>query len=123
MDLMVATDLDQVQQIVDRFNPERPRSRWEEPMSVDYQKYLVVIAYLGPKPYSGFQVTIDRMAQIGRTVHVTISTVEPSIGSAVVVFPLHAVLVKRSELRGRGNLTFQMWKGDQLLLTRSHFVP
>jgi hypothetical protein len=118
MDLLVATRPDDVQQIVARLCPERPRVRWDQLMEVDYTQYWVVVAYMGAEPWSGFEITIEEMTQVGRTVRVAVSTVEPSLGTQVFVNPYHVVLVKRSALRRKGHLTFEMWEGEELLLTR-----
>lgn len=122
MDLLVATRPDDVQKIVDRLCPERPGLRWDELMEVDYTQHWVVVAYMGAEPWSGFQITIEEMTQVGRTVRVAISTVEPSLGTQTFVHPVHVVLVGRSELCRKGGLTFEMWEGEQLLLTRSYVV-
>ena len=122
MDLLVAARPDDVQQIVARLCPERPGLRWDELMQVDYTQYWVVVAYMGAEPWSGFEITIEEMTQVGRTVRVAVSTVEPSLGTQVFVNPYHVVLVKRSALRRKGHLTFEMWEGEELLLTRSYVV-
>jgi hypothetical protein len=122
MDLLVATKPEDVQQIVARLCPERPGVRWDALEEVDYTPYWVVVAYMGAKPMSGFQITIEEMTQAGGTVRVAVSTFEPTLGSAVYVNPVHVVLVKRSALCRKGKLTFEMWEGEELLLTRSHVV-
>lgn len=122
MDLLVATRPDDVQQIVARLCPERPGVRWDQLKEVDYTRYWVVVAYMGAQPRSGFQITIEEMAQVGRTIRVAVSTIEPTLGNAVIVNPVHVVLVKRSALRRKGNLTFEMWEGEELLLTQSYVV-
>jgi hypothetical protein len=122
MDLLVVTGAEDVQQIVNRLCPERPGLRWDELMEVDYTRHWVVVAYMGAKPWSGFQITIEEMTQVGRTVRVAVSTVEPSLGTQVIVHPVHAVLVERSALCRKGKLTFEMWEGEQRLLTQSYVV-
>jgi hypothetical protein len=122
MDLLVAARSDDAQQIVDSLCPEHPGLRWDVLMEVDYTQYWVVVAYMGAEPWSGFQITIEEMTQVGRTIRVAISTVEPTLGTQIFVNPHHVVLVERSALRRKGNLTFEMWEGEQLLLTRSYVV-
>jgi len=122
MDLMIATSVAEAQQIADALSPEDPGKRFEQIMDVNYGEYFVVVAYLGAKPHGGFVVTIEKIAQTGRNVDVAISTVEPSGGDAIFVHPIHAVKVRRADLSVKGNLTFQLWKGGEVVLTRAHFV-
>lgn len=122
MDLLVATRPEDVQQIVARLCPERPGVRWDALEEVDYTRYWVVVAYMGAKPWSGFQITVEEMTQVGRTVRVAVSTFEPSLGTQTFVHPVHVVMVERSALCRKGRLTFEMREGEELLLTRSYAV-
>jgi hypothetical protein len=121
MDLMVATDPAGAQQIADQL-AGGPGFRFEEIMSVDYAQYFVVAAYFGLKPMTGYQIVIDQIIQTGQDVNVVVHTVEPLLGGAVQVAPIHAVQVRKSELRPKGRLDFKMWEGAQLFLTRSYVV-
>lgn len=121
-DLMIATDRSETQQIADTLSPGRSGMRFEKIMDVNYGEYLVVVAYLGAKPHAGFVVAIERIAQTGRYIDVAISTVEPEVGGAAVVHPIHAIKIKRADLAVKGNLTFRLWKEDEAVLAREHFV-
>jgi len=123
MDLMVATNLTEAQRIADTLSPETPGKRCEEIASVDYEEYLVVVAYFGTRVYSESVVTIEKITQIGDVVDVIISTVEPTAGDRVIVHPIHIVKIKRDDLPVRGSLVFRLWKGGEVILTREHFVP
>jgi hypothetical protein len=123
MDLMVATNGTEAQRIADTLSPENPGRRCEEIMSVDYKEYLVVVAYFGTRVYSESAITIEKITQIGDVVDVMIGTVEPTAGDRVIVHPIHIVKVKRADLLVEGHLSFVLWKGGEVILTREHFVP
>jgi len=123
MDLMIATNPAEAQQIADTLWPEQPGMHFEEIANVDYGQYLVIIAYFGAKPHGGFVITIEKIVQIGRMVNVTISTVEPTGGDAVILHPIHAVKIKRADLPVKGRLSFSLLKDGKTILTREHLVP
>ena len=123
MDLMVATDLAEAQQIADTLSPENPGKRFEVVADIDYEEYLVVVAYFGTRVYSESAITIEGITQIGDMVNVIISMVEPTAGDRVIVHPIHIVKVKRADLPVKGHLSFVLWKGGEIILTREHFVP
>jgi len=123
VDLMVATDPAEAQNIADRLSPERPGMRLKEIADVDYGEYLVVAAYFGTKPHGGFAITIEKITQAGHDVNVVVSTVEPTGGDTTVIHPIHAVKIKRADLPVKGHLVFRLWKEDEVVLTREHSVP
>ena len=123
LDLMVANNLAEAQQIADTLSPERPGMRFGEIADIDYGKYLVVAAYFGAKPHGGFVITIEKITQTDRTVNVAITMMEPTGGDAVVVHPIHVVIIQRADLPARGQLSFVLWKEGEIILTREHFVP
>jgi len=123
MDLMIAADPAEAQQIANTLSPEQPGMHFEEIANVDYGQYLVIIAYFGVKPHGGFVITIEKVAQIGRTVNVTINTVEPAAGDAVILHPIHVVKIKRANLPVKGRLSFSLLKDGKTILTREHLVP
>jgi hypothetical protein len=123
MDLMVATDPAEAQQIADTLLPERPGMRFEEIADVDYEKYLVIVAYFGAKPSNGFAITIERITQTEHDVNVVISTVESWGGDGGITHPIHVVKIRRADLSVTGHLSFSLWKGGEVILAREHFVP
>jgi hypothetical protein len=122
MDLMIAADLAEAQQIADTLSPENPGKRFEEIADVDYEEYLVVVAYFGTRVYSESAITIERITQIENVVNVIISTVEPTAGDRVIVHPIHIIKIKRDDLSVRGSLVFKLWKGGKVILTQKYFV-
>lgn len=122
MDLLIATNPDEAQEIVNTLSPAPPTERCEEIASVNYQEYFVVVAYFGTRVYSESAITIERITQTGDTVDVTISTVEPIAGDRVIVHPIHIVKIDRDDLLANGFLTFRLWKGNEAILTREYFI-
>jgi hypothetical protein len=123
IDLMVATNSAEAQQIANTLSPERPGVSLEELADIDYREYLAIAAYFGAKPHGGFVITIDKITQSGRNVNLEISTVEPTGGDTVVVHPIHVVRIKRSHLPLKGRLIFKLWKEGEVVLAREHYVP
>ncbi|MFP4393959.1 MAG: hypothetical protein ACLFTI_01735 [Anaerolineales bacterium] len=123
MDLMVATDVTEAQQIADTLSPENPGKRFEEIADIDYEEYLVIVAYFGTRVYSKTAITIEKVTQIEDVVDVIISTVEPMAGDRIIVHPIHIIKVKKDDLLVRGPLVFRLWKESEIILTREHVVP
>jgi hypothetical protein len=123
MDLMIAIDPAEAQQIADELSPKRPGLRFDEIASVDYEEYLVVAAYFGAKPSAGYEITIERIAQVAHEVDVIVRLVEPRVGTAIFTYPIHAVKIKKTALTTKGPLTFVLMEGNKVLLKREHSVP
>lgn len=123
VDLLIATNVTEAQQIADTLFSEGPGMRSEKVVSVDYGEYLVIFADFGVKPSNGFVITIEEISQTGRSVNVVIDTVESYGGDAIVTHPVHVVKVKKSDLLVKGRLSFVLWGGDEVILTREYVVP
>lgn len=123
LDLMLAANSTEAQQIVDTLQTRQFSEELEEIINVNYEEYLVIVVILGAWPYGGAEITVERISQVGQDFMVVVSTVEPTDGDRVIVHPVHVIKIRRADLALQGQVRFNLCKGDELVLTREHFVP
>ena len=85
MDLLIASNADEGQQITEKMWTDRPGLRFDEIPNIDYTKYILIIAYLGAYGHNGAEITIEKVTQTGSEVNVIVSTIEPTVGPMVTV--------------------------------------
>jgi hypothetical protein len=123
MDLFLASDPAEAQQITDTIWPDQPGLRFDVIAGIDFKRYLLIVAYFGTHGHPGAEITIEKVTQTGREVDITISTIEPDVGPRVISRPIHVIIIRTSDLIKSGNLTFKLLKDGDVILERDHRVP
>ena len=75
----------------------------------------------GPKPTSGYAISIARAVQDGSEVAVEVSTLEPEPGAMtaqVLTSPYHLVLAERASFEPRGELVFGFTGSDGIRISQ-----
>jgi len=83
---------------------------------VDFERYIVIAAMLGPKSTGGYAISIMHASQTGTEVRVEVEVVEPDPGSMTVQIltsPYHLVTAERADFDPRGELVFSFVDGDE----------
>ncbi len=83
---------------------------------VDFDKYIVIAAMLGPKNTGGYAISIMHASQSGTEARVEVEVVEPEPGSMTVQIltsPYHLVTAERADFEPRGELVFSFLDGDE----------
>ena len=84
-----------------RFLAPLPTGRWVPPMpEVDFSKEMVIVAAMGEKPSSGYQIIIDGACEVDGRVEVFISSIDGGCGAqlGVVTSPADAVRIPQTDL-------------------------
>lgn len=103
--------------------PGRPGSKYESIVdSVDYDKYMTIIAIYGARSTNERSITIESVTQKGKTVNVIIREITKPEESSELLSTLHAIKIKKSNLSTTGNLTFKLVIDGQAILTKEHAV-
>lgn len=82
---------------------------------VDFDRYIVIAAMLGPKSTGAYAISIMHTSQTGTEVRVEVDVVEPEPGSMTVQIltsPYHLVTAERADFVPRGELVFSFVDGD-----------
>lgn len=72
---------------------------------VDFDRYMVLVAALGPTPTDQYRITIDRVWRDGDRLRAHVQTRYPPVDAparTAPASPFHAVVVPRSDLNVRG---------------------
>ncbi|MBI4062669.1 MAG: protease complex subunit PrcB family protein [Elusimicrobia bacterium] len=67
--------------------------------AVDFERYMVVAAFLGSKPTGGYAVSIEKIEKKKRKIMISVKTTKPTNNSFVIqafTSPYHIKIIERS---------------------------
>ena len=123
LDLFIALNIEEAQGVAGVLNPDMANLHLADIDEVDFAKKFVIVAYYGRAPNGSYAIAIEKIQQSDNLVDVFVSTMEPSGGDTGVTRPIHIVTSDKENLINRGELTFRMWKDNEIVVQHNHFVP